>query len=87
MDDSITSGSARREERDLLVFELLVDLLFLATFSVLEVRFFTLLVGVDKARPGEKVNARVIAALHKNRFTIQNLLFDGTIREGTKLLF
>ncbi|MHB9074435.1 MAG: hypothetical protein ACYC6G_13010 [Desulfobaccales bacterium] len=88
MEDSTTSRSSerRREERDLQVFELL-DLLFFATFSVFVDRFLTLLVGVEKARLGEKVNARVIAALHKNRFTIQNLLCYGTIREGTKSHF
>jgi hypothetical protein len=89
MEDSTTSRSLerRREERDLLVFELLLDLLFFATFSDFVDRFLTLLVGVEKARLGEKVNARVIAALHNNRFTIQNLLCYGTIREGTKSHF
>jgi hypothetical protein len=66
----------------------LEDLLFLATFSWgFEIFFFTVLVGVEKARLGEKVNARVIAALHKIRFTIQNLLCYGTIRKGTKIRF
>jgi len=65
----------------------LLDLLFLAIFSVLVDRFFTLFVGVEKARLGEKVNARVIAALHNIRFTIQNLLCYGTIRKGTKSHF
>jgi hypothetical protein len=41
-------------------------------------------VGVENARLGLRVNARVIAALHNIRFTIQNLLCYGTIRKGTK---
>jgi hypothetical protein len=44
-------------------------------------------VGVEKARLGDKVKARVIAALHKIRFTIQNLLCYGTILKGTKIHF
>ena len=60
---------------------------FLAIFSVFVDRFFTLLVGVEKARLGVKVKARVIAALHNIRFTIQNLLCYGTIRKGTKSRF
>jgi len=66
----------------------LEDLLFLAIFGWdFEDFFFTVLVGVEKARLGDKVNARVIAALHKIRFTIQNLLCYGTILKGTKTIF
>ena len=63
-----------------------MDLLFLASLTVFEVRFFMVFVGVENARLGEKVNARVIAALHNIRFTIQNLLYYGTIRKGTKII-
>jgi hypothetical protein len=88
MDDSITSSERDRDERVRYVFELLLDLLFVATFSGdFDVFFFSVLVGVEKARLGEKVNARVIAALNKIRFTIQNLLCYGTILMGTKTLF
>jgi len=95
MDDSTTSSERDREERVRLVgFELLLqDLLFLATFSGGCVDFFftvlvgTDLVGTEKARSGEKVNATVIAALNKIRFTIQNLLCYGTILKGTKTIF
>jgi hypothetical protein len=64
-------------------------LVFFATFSDgdLVVFFFTVLVGTEKARLGEKVNARVIAALNIIRFTIQNLLCYGTILKGTKTIF
>jgi len=88
MDDSTTSSERDRDERLRLVFELLLDVLFLATFSWgLEAFFFTVLVGTAKDRLGEKVNARVIAALHKIRFTIRNLLCYGTILMGTKIHF
>jgi hypothetical protein len=92
MDDSTTSSSRDWYERARLVdFELLllVDLVFFATFAVgdLVVFFFTVLVGTEKARLGEKVNARVIAALNSIRFTIQNLLCYGTILKGTKTIF
>ncbi|MDP1761366.1 MAG: hypothetical protein Q8L43_04010 [Deltaproteobacteria bacterium] len=88
MDDSTTSSERDRDERVRYVFELLLDLLFLATFSGgFDDFFFTVLVGVEKARLGEKVNARVIAALHNIRFTIQNLLCYGTILMGTKIRF
>jgi len=83
MADSTTSWE-RRYERVRQVLELLLDF-FLATFGDdFEVRFFTVLVGVAVTRLGLKVNARVIAALHSIRFTIQNLLCYGTIRKGTK---
>jgi hypothetical protein len=66
----------------------LEGLLFLATFSWGFVDFFfSVLVGTEKARLGEKVNARVIAALHNIRFTIENLLCYGTILMGTKTIF
>ena len=93
MDDSTTASCERdRYERLLLVFELRLDLLFLATLSgvfsgVFEVFFFTVLVGTADARLGEKVKAKVIAALHNIRFTIQNLLGYGTILKGTKIRF
>jgi hypothetical protein len=88
MDDSTTSPERDRDERVRYVFELLLDLLFVATFSGdFDVFFFSVLVGVEKARLGEKVNARVIAALNKIRFTIQNLLCYGTILMGTKTIF
>jgi len=76
MDDSITSWERGRDARVRLVFELLLDLLFFATFSWgFEAFFFTVLVGTEKARLGEKVNARVIAAHSNIRFTIRNLLW------------
>jgi hypothetical protein len=88
MDDSTTSSERCRDELERATFELLEDLLFLAIPScVFEDFFFSVLVGVEKARLGEKVNARVIAALHKIRFTIQNLLCYGTILMGTKIHF
>jgi hypothetical protein len=88
MDDSTTSPERDRDERVRYVFELLLDLLFVATFSGdFDVFFFSVLVGVEKARLGEKVNARVIAALNKILFTIQNLLCYGTILMGTKTIF
>jgi hypothetical protein len=89
MDDSTTSSERCRDELVRLVFELLLDLLFLATFSWgFEDFFFTVLVvGTERARLGERVNARVIAALHNIRFTIQNLLCYGTILMGTKTIF
>jgi hypothetical protein len=91
MEDSTTSSERDWYERVRLVdFELLllVDLVFLATFSGdFDVFFFTVLVGTEKARLGEKVNARVIAALNNIRFTIQNLLCYGTILMGTKTNF
>jgi hypothetical protein len=88
MDDSTTSSERSRVERLRVVYELLEGLLFLATFSWgFEDFFFTVLVGTEKARLGEKVNARVIAALHNIRFTIQNLLCYGTILMGTKSRF
>jgi len=66
----------------------LLDLVFLATFAVdFDDFFFTVLVGTEKAILGEKVNARVIAALSNMRFTIQNLLCYGTILMGTKTVF
>ena len=55
----------------------LLDLLFLAILAwVLVDRFFTVLVGVEKARLGVNVRASVRAALHNILFTIQNLHFD-----------
>jgi len=88
MDDSTTSSERFRDERVRVVFELLLDLLFLETPSWgFEDFFFSVLVGVEKARLGEKVNARVITALHNIRFTIQNLLCYGTILKGTKIRF
>jgi hypothetical protein len=85
MEDSTTSREYRRE-RD--TFDLLLDLLLLVILAfVLTARFFTLLVGVENARLGVNVSARVIAALHNIRFTIQNLLCYGTIRKGTKNFF
>ncbi|OGR29343.1 MAG: hypothetical protein A2139_03925 [Desulfobacca sp. RBG_16_60_12] len=88
MDDSTTSSERGRVERARAVFVLLEDLLFLAIPSCdFEDFFFAVLVGVDKARLGERVKARVIAALHKIRFTIQNLLCYGTILKGTKIRF
>jgi hypothetical protein len=67
---------------------LLLDLLFLTTFSWgFEDFFFAVLVGTECARLGDKVNARVIAALSNIRFTIQNLLCYGTILKGTKIRF
>jgi hypothetical protein len=89
MEDSTTSSERDRYERARLVdFAFLVDLVFLATFSGdFDVFFFTVLVGTEKARLGEKVNARVIAALNNIRFTIQNLLCYGTILKGTKTIF
>jgi hypothetical protein len=89
MDDSTTSSSRDWYERVRLVdFDFLVVVLFLATFSGdLVVFFFTVLVGTEKARLGEKVNAKVIAALNNIRFTIQNLLCYGTILKGTKTIF
>jgi hypothetical protein len=88
MDDSTTPSERDRDERLRYVFELLLELLFLATFSGdFDVFFFTVLVGTEKARLGEKVNARVIAALSNMRFTIQNLLCYGTILMGTKTVF
>jgi Na+/H+-dicarboxylate symporter len=66
-----------------LVFELELDLLFFTTRSgVLEAFFFAVLVGTADARLGDNVNARVIAALHKIRFTIQNLLWLWDNPEG-----
>jgi len=49
MDDSTTSSERDRDERlRLVVFELLQDLLFLATFSGdFDVFFFTVLVGTE----------------------------------------
>jgi hypothetical protein len=89
MDDSTTSSEYDRYERTRLVdFAFLVVVLFLATFSGdLVDFFFVVLVGTEKARLGEKVNARVIAALNNIRFTIQNLLCYGTILMGTKTFF
>jgi hypothetical protein len=89
MEDSTTSSERDWYERVRLVdFDFLVELLFLATFSGdFDVFFFTVLVGTEKARLGEKVNARVIAALNNIRFTIQNLLCYGTILKGTKTIF
>jgi hypothetical protein len=88
MDDSTTSSERDWDERVRLVFELLLDLLFLETPSWgFDDFFFTVLVGTEKARLGEKVNARVIAALHNIRFTIRNLLCYGTILMGTKIGF
>jgi uncharacterized membrane protein len=88
MDDSTTSRERDWEARLRYVFELLLDLLFFATFSGdFAVFFFSVLVGTEKARLGEKVNARVIAALNNIRFTIQNLLCYGTILMGTKTVF
>src|SRR4030042_6336189 len=88
MDGSTPPSERDRDERLRYVFELLLDLLFLATFSGgCDDFFFTVLVGTEKARLGEKVNARVIAALNNIRFTIQNLLCYGTILMGTKRLF
>jgi hypothetical protein len=89
MDDSTTSSERGRDERVRFVFgELVLDLLFLATFSGGWVSFFlVVLVGVEKARLGENVNARVIAALNNIRFTMQNLLCYGTILMGTKTNF
>ena len=78
MDDSTTSSERSRVGR--VVYELLEGLLFLATFSWgFEDFFFTVLVGTEKARLGEKVNARVIAALHVFDSPFQNLLCYGTI--------
>jgi hypothetical protein len=88
MDDSTTSPERCRDELVRLVFELLLDLLFLETPSWgFGDFFFAVSVGTEKARLGEKVNARVIAALHNIRFTIQNLLCYGTILMGTKTSF
>jgi len=88
MDDSTTSRERDRDERVWYLFELLLDLVFLATFSGdLVDFFFIVLVGTEKARLGENVNARVIAALNSIRFTIQNLLCYGTILKGTKTFF
>jgi hypothetical protein len=89
MEDSTTSSERDSYERARLVdFDLLGELHFLATFSGdFDDFFFTVLVGVEKARLGEKVNARVIAALNNIRFTIQNLLCYGTILKGTKTSF
>jgi hypothetical protein len=89
MDDSNTSSERGRYERvRFVVFELLQVVFFLATFSGGCVDFFfVVLVGTEKARLGEKVNARVIAALNNIRFTIQNLLCYGTILMGTKTIF
>jgi hypothetical protein len=87
MDDSTTSWERCRDERVRQVLALLPDLLFLVTFSsVFEAFFFAVLVGTAEARLGERVNARVIAALHNIRFTIQNLLCYGTILKGTKVV-
>jgi hypothetical protein len=93
MEDSTTS-SERDSERDrdervrFVVCELLLDLHFLATFSGgCDDFFFVVLVGTEKAKLGEKVNAKVIAALNNIRFTIQNLLCYGTILMGTKTIF
>ena len=89
MDDSTTSSERDREERvRLVVFELLLELHFFATFSGgCDDFFFVVLVGTEKAKLGEKVNAKVIAALNNIRFTIQNLLCYGTILMGTKIRF
>jgi hypothetical protein len=88
MDDSTTSPERCRDELVRVVFELLLDLLFLETPSLdFEDFFFTVSVGTERARLGEKVNARVIAALHNIRFTIRNLLCYGTILMGTKIRF
>jgi hypothetical protein len=88
MEDSTASWERCRDALVRFVFEVLLDLLFLATFSWgFEDFFFTVLVGTERARLGEKVNARVIAALNNIRFTIQNLLCYGTILMGTKMLF
>jgi len=88
MDDSTTLREDDRDERLRYVLEFLLDLLFLATLSGdFVVFFFVVLVGTEKARLGEKVNAKVIAALNNIRFTIQNLLCYGTILKGTKTFF
>jgi hypothetical protein len=55
----------------------LLDSLFLAILAIFVDRFSTLWVGVENARPGVKVKARVIAELHKNRFTIRNSFVMG----------
>jgi Na+/H+-dicarboxylate symporter len=88
MDDSTTDREGRYDERLRLVFDFLLDLLFLTSLSgVFEAFFFAVLVGTACARLGEKVNARVSAALHNIRFTIRNLLGYGTILMGTKIDF
>jgi hypothetical protein len=78
-----TGSAVSSWERLRLLPALFPDLLFLLTLLwVLEEEdfFFTPSVGTEKARLGEKVRARVIAALKIIRFAIQNLLCYGTIR-------
>jgi len=56
MDDSTTSSEPDRDERLRYVFELLLDLFFVDTFSGdFDVFFFSVLVGVEKARLGKKL--------------------------------